>query len=131
MLTPPVVVLIVELPPIMPIAIPIDDEFPKAVQLVPLTPEIKLLAIVRLLVAVPVPTAIPLPPQPPVLVARTFVILFLVIVVETNPVSSEIATGDAPALVSTLNEFWLITLFRLFPTWIPMFALAEFVLMIL
>src|SRR4051812_41225118 len=95
---PPAVVVIVVLGPIIPIAIPIDDELSKPVQLLPLTPAIVLFAIVRALDAVPVPTVIPRPPSPPVLVERALVILFVVTDDETKPVSSEIPTGADAAL---------------------------------
>ena len=84
----------VELLPIVPTAIPMLEELLKPDQLEPFTPLIKLFATVRLLVAVPVPTVIPRPPYPLVLVVNDLVILFLVTVDETKPVSSEIPVGD-------------------------------------
>ena len=86
---------------------------------------------VRALVAEPVPTVMPLPPQPPVLVVLTLVILLLVMVEETNPVSTEIPTGVAPAEVVTLIVLALIKLFNPFPTSIPILAIVVFVLMVL
>ena len=72
---------------------PIADELEKVEKLLPFTPLIKLLAIVRALVAVPVPIVIPRPPNPLVTVVDTLVILLAVTVDETNPVSRDIPTG--------------------------------------
>ena len=80
-------------PPNTPIPIPIEEDPEKVDQLVPFTPEMKLLATVRLLVAVPVPIVIPRPPYPPEFVALTFITLFPAMAEEVKPVSIEIPTG--------------------------------------
>src|SRR5436190_3405751 len=121
---PPAVVVIVLLLPIMPIAMPIDDELLKPDQFVPFTPATKLLAMVRLLLAVPVPTVIPRPPYPPLFVFSDFVMMFLVTVEDTNPVSSEIAVGDCVVDVCWLTVFCAIELFSALPTSMPMLAKA-------
>ena len=54
--------VIVDEPPITPIIIPAEEEFPNTVQLEPLTPEIVLFRMVIFELAEPVPTVIPLPP---------------------------------------------------------------------
>src|SRR5436190_2089203 len=102
---PPAVVVMVELLPIAPIQIPIEDELLKPDQFEPFTPEMKLLAMVKLLVAVPVPTVIPRPPYPPVLFVTDAVMFFRVTDDDTNPVSSEIAVGALDDDVCSLTVF--------------------------
>jgi hypothetical protein len=108
---------------------PIADELLKLEKFEPLTPEIKLLAIVRALEAVPVPTVIPRPPYPPVFVVRALVMLFRVMDEDTNPVSSEMPVGDWVAEVCSLIEFRLIELLIALPTSMPIVASPVVVLL--